>query len=143
MLNGEYVVIEQVQHELLESSKITYNFEVKDFHTYYAGDTSVLVHNACGRHGDLKKNMLKEGPAPGDGYQAHHGLPWADRDYFSAAGLDVNNARFGRWVIGGGNGGHQSWSYRYGQLWKKYIKAHPIPDATDIINYFNKLNGIR
>ena len=47
MLNGEYVIIEQVQHELLESPEITYNFEVKDFHTYYAGDTSVLVHNSC------------------------------------------------------------------------------------------------
>lgn len=34
MLNGEYVVVEQVQHELLESSETTYNFEVEDFHTY-------------------------------------------------------------------------------------------------------------
>ena len=142
-VNGEYVILEKVQHEILESPVTVYNFEVEGFHTYHVGEQSLLVHNACGKHGDLKKNMLKEGPAPGDGYQAHHGLPWADRDYFNAAGLDVNDARFGRWVIGGGNGGHQSWSYRYGQLWKKYIKAHPTPDATDIINYFNKLNGIR
>ena len=28
MLNGEYVVVEQVQHELLESPETTYNFEV-------------------------------------------------------------------------------------------------------------------
>ena len=49
MLNGEYIFVEQVQHELLESSEITYNFEVKDFHTYYAGDTEVLVHNRCGK----------------------------------------------------------------------------------------------
>ena len=143
MLNGEYVVVEQVQHELLESPEITYNFEVEGFHTYYVGEQEVLVHNKCAQHGDLKKNMLKEGPAPGEGYQAHHGLPWAERDYFSSAGLDVNDARFGRWVKGGGNGGHQSWSSRYGQLWKNYIKAHPTPDATDIISYFNKLNGIR
>ena len=47
MLNGEYVVVEQVQHELLESPETTYNFEVEDFHTYYVGDISVLVHNAC------------------------------------------------------------------------------------------------
>ena len=47
MLNGEYVVIEQVQHELLESPEITYNFEVEDFHTYYVSDTSVFVHNRC------------------------------------------------------------------------------------------------
>ena len=30
MLNGEYVVVEQVQHELLESPETTYNFEVED-----------------------------------------------------------------------------------------------------------------
>ena len=47
MLNGEYVVVEQVQHELLESPETTYNFEVEDYHTYYVGDISVLVHNAC------------------------------------------------------------------------------------------------
>ena len=47
MLNGEYVVVEQVQHELLESPETTYNFEVEDYHTYYVGDTSVWVHNVC------------------------------------------------------------------------------------------------
>ena len=47
MLNGEYVVVEQVQHELLESPVAVYNFEVEGFHTYYVGDTEVLVHNDC------------------------------------------------------------------------------------------------
>jgi len=47
LLNGEYVVVEQVQHELLENPETTYNFEVEDFHTYYVGEESVLVHNSC------------------------------------------------------------------------------------------------
>ena len=47
MLNGEYVVVEQVQHELLESPETTYNFEVEDYHTYYVDNTEVLVHNKC------------------------------------------------------------------------------------------------
>ena len=47
MLNGEYVVVEQVQHELLESPFAIYNFEVEGFHTYYVGSTEVLVHNKC------------------------------------------------------------------------------------------------
>ena len=55
MLNGEYVVVEQVQHELLESPETTYNFEVEDYHTYYIGSRSILSHNKCsnpgGRHG--------------------------------------------------------------------------------------------
>ena len=53
MLNGEYVVVEQVQHELLESPETTYNFEVEDYHTYYVGDTSIWTHNKCGAdHGN-------------------------------------------------------------------------------------------
>lgn len=57
LLNGEYVVIEQVQHELLESPVAIYNFEVADFHTYYVGKEPVLVHNrGCG-----KSNFPTEG----------------------------------------------------------------------------------
>ena len=47
MLNGEHVVLEQVQHEILESPVVTYNFEVEDFHTYYVGENEILVHNKC------------------------------------------------------------------------------------------------
>ena len=45
--NGEYVVIEQVAHEILESPVKVYNFEVEDFHTYYVSSSEVLVHNKC------------------------------------------------------------------------------------------------
>ena len=45
--NGEYVIVEKVQHEILESPVKVYNFEVKDYHTYYVGENSVLVHNMC------------------------------------------------------------------------------------------------
>jgi len=48
MVNGEYVVVEKVQHELLENPVNVYNFEVQDFHTYFVGNVSVLVHNECG-----------------------------------------------------------------------------------------------
>ena len=34
MLNGKKVVLELVQHEILETPVTTYNFEVADFHTY-------------------------------------------------------------------------------------------------------------
>lgn len=54
-LNGEYVVLEVIQHELLESSEITYNFEVEGFHTYYVGAISVLVHNMCAKKADIKQ----------------------------------------------------------------------------------------
>ena len=51
LLNGEYVVIEQVQHEILEAPVMVYNFEVEDFHTYYVGEQSLLVHNTCDVYG--------------------------------------------------------------------------------------------
>ena len=58
MLNGEYVVVEQVQHELLETPVTVYNFEVEDFHTYYITESQILVHNAnCDKMGKPKGNM--------------------------------------------------------------------------------------
>ncbi len=49
MQNGEYVVLEKIQHEILESPVKVYNFEVADFHTYFVSDAAVLVHNMCDR----------------------------------------------------------------------------------------------
>ena len=47
-LNGNLIVVEWVQHEILESPVTVYNFEVEDFHTYYVGNNGgVLVHNDC------------------------------------------------------------------------------------------------
>ena len=46
-VNGEYVVVEWVQHELLESPVKVYNFQVEDDHTYYVSDSGFLVHNSC------------------------------------------------------------------------------------------------
>ena len=95
---------------------------------------------ASGRN-QLRVNMIELFGNPGAGYQAHHGLPWAFKDYFDAAGININNPFFGRWVKGGGNGGHQSWSYRYNKIWENYINNHALPNAADIIDYFLKLNG--
>jgi hypothetical protein len=46
-LNGEYVVVEKVQHEFLENPVWVYNFEVSDDHTYFVGENAVGVHNEC------------------------------------------------------------------------------------------------
>ena len=62
LVNGEYVTVEKVQHELLEEPVKIYNFEVEDFHTYYVGaDCSVLVHNRmnCGGESNASKNGKK------------------------------------------------------------------------------------
>jgi hypothetical protein len=45
--SDEIVTVEFVQHEILESPVKVYNFEVEDFHTYFVGNSGVLVHNEC------------------------------------------------------------------------------------------------
>lgn len=49
LVNGEYAVVEKVQHEILETPVTVYNFQVEDYHTYYVG-RGVLVHNTCKKY---------------------------------------------------------------------------------------------
>ena len=56
--NGKYVVVEKIQHEILEKPVTVYNFEVEDFHTYYVGNSSVLVHNVCGVKNTPNQNAV-------------------------------------------------------------------------------------
>ena len=72
LVNGEYVVVEKIQHELLESPVAIYNFQVQDDHTYYVSNIGVLVHNDCGDIGPY--NRLRRENA-GSGNQVHHILP--------------------------------------------------------------------
>lgn len=60
--NGKCVIVEKTQHELLESPIKVYNFEVADFHTYFVGDSSILVHNVCKPTSPVKvsDNVLKK-----------------------------------------------------------------------------------
>ena len=81
--NGELVTVEWVQHEILESPIKVYNFEVEDFHTYFVGESGVLVHNMCepalpledglGTYGDQKGHhtMAKKAFEEVPGYDAY------------------------------------------------------------------------
>ena len=60
-VNGEYVVVEKVEHEILEAPIKVYNFEVEDFHTYYVGNRGLLVHNTCGGYSGSKASLPKDG----------------------------------------------------------------------------------
>ncbi|SFR61828.1 polymorphic toxin-type HINT domain-containing protein [Anaeromicropila populeti] len=46
---GKQALVEQVTVEKLINLVKVYNFEVEDFHTYYVGEQSVLVHNMCSK----------------------------------------------------------------------------------------------
>ena len=67
LVNGEYAILEKVQHEILEAPIKVYNFEVEGYHTYFVGDCAVLVHNVCS--GTYHKNgtfVEGEGHGPND-----------------------------------------------------------------------------
>ncbi len=45
--NGNTLYVEQIYREKLDNQfKTVYNFKVEDYHTYFVGNNSVLVHNA-------------------------------------------------------------------------------------------------
>lgn len=73
--NGEYVVVEQVQHEILETPVTVYNFEVEDFHTHYvAADADVEfvpVHNRCGQELPQSPKKVNETYIKQNGIDAH------------------------------------------------------------------------
>ena len=45
--NGDNVLIKIITFETLSAPLPVYNLEVEDFHTYYVGENSILVHNTC------------------------------------------------------------------------------------------------
>jgi len=48
LVNGDYVIVEFIQHEILESPQEVYNLSVRDYHTYFVTGDGLLVHNKCG-----------------------------------------------------------------------------------------------
>ncbi|MBQ7145471.1 MAG: hypothetical protein IJR95_01710 [Lachnospiraceae bacterium] len=79
LVNGEYVIVEWIQHEILEAPVKVFNFQVEDYHTYCVTCVGVLVHNSCGetsatKYGreqhkmwDYGPTVDKEVPIPGAG----------------------------------------------------------------------------
>ena len=61
LADGTTATVVKVTIENLETPVTVYNFEVKDFHTYYVGDNSVLVHNMCGT-GEVGENNEQSKP---------------------------------------------------------------------------------
>ena len=69
LVSGEYVVVEQIQHEILEAPVTIYNFQVQDAHTYYVSESGVLVHNECKNKPTSQNQMQKQveaGQAPSE-----------------------------------------------------------------------------
>lgn len=83
--------------------------------------------------------MEKISSKPFPDAQAHHGLPWNNREWFAERGLNVNDPKFGAWVKGGGNGRHQSWSKAYDNVWNKFITDNPTATAHEVEKFYNSI----
>ena len=123
MLNGERIVVEQVQHELLESPVTVYNFEVEGFHTYYVGDTEVLVHNTCGQNHHAISNKINREKIK------NHNLDCISR----------NDPRFQvRALTPEGHRGYQRWHREYDDAMVKWLRDNPDATADAFINKLNE-----
>ena len=87
----------------------------------------------------LRRAMEKISSKPFADAQAHHGLPWNYREWFAEKGLNVNDPKFGAWVKGGGNGGHQSWSKDYDKVWGKFIEENINATVEQIEKFYNTI----
>ena len=55
--DGKYGIIKETETVILSVPETTYNLEVADFHNYYVGENSVLVHNNNCGFGKYKNGM--------------------------------------------------------------------------------------
>ena len=159
-LAGDSLPITQITTTTQETPVPVYNFEVDQWHNYYVSDQSVLVHNGnrCFEFGGgdaikaitaptnrqaLRIGMLRQSSPPSalKNPQAHHGLPWENREWFAQRGINVNDPQYGAWVEGGGNGGHQSWSSAYSDVWSSYIERNEKATVSQVLDFYNSIRS--
>lgn len=73
--DGSYGIIKSIKVEKLSKPETTYNFEVEDFHTYFVGESEVLVHNACKPENVLKNIEYTEKVKKQMARDINHGFP--------------------------------------------------------------------
>jgi hypothetical protein len=84
-VNGEYVVVEKVQHEILESPVKVFNFRVADNHTYFVGNNCIAVHNSGCAEPNLKAGNLKNCDSNSDANKIAKQLGFDDAHDFKRA----------------------------------------------------------
>ena len=55
--NGIKGTVEDISNEGLEEPVTVYNFKVEGFHTYFVGESGVLVHNTCTNDTNITPQM--------------------------------------------------------------------------------------
>ena len=142
-VNGEYAVVEWIEHQILESPVTVYNFEVEDYHTYFVGTTSVLVHNKCDKL-NKQVSVYKKYTGKDPTGHVHHGLPEEAelKEWFVKQGItDIDDGRYyfdippEKHIYKSGNGIHTN-TNRAGKTWnaswKDFKKANPNATPEEI-----------
>lgn len=130
LVNGEYVTVEQIQHEILESPVKVYNFRVADNHTYYVGndDDAVLVHNANCHANSLKTTkktdlyVLRENDT---GIVKKIGETTRGKLRYSQKFYDKHNVRM--YIVDSGT--KRAMHYQQHRLLKQYVKRVHVRPA--------------
>ena len=135
LVNGEYAVVENVQHEILERPIKVYNFEVEDFHTYYVGDTGVLVHNTCYstlNSNNYRKNALIYNGSTGADVHVHHVYPQKFEGFFNNVGINIHSPI--RTTLMDPKT-HLQGSSAYNKAWEGFISSNPYASQSDVIQF--------
>ena len=126
--NGKYVIVEKIQHEILETPITVYNFEVEDFHTYYVSDSAVLVHNVCGPKSQITYDTRKQAF---NAAKQEIGVPKSQQPIVR---LNIGN----RGEINPG----RLYDFGSGKYIRDDILGHTFGDGSSIGRHFNTSTGL-
>lgn len=136
--SGEEVRILGVNRQILDEPVNVYNITVdevesEDYHTYYVGSDSVLVHNACTKSNYKSKFEDNIGQKLPDNYQAHHSLPQKYSKIMDNANINIHEPQYMRGLP---KDVHQ----KVTNMWRNWDKAQKAIDAGKIIEQQSKID---
>lgn len=85
-----------------KSTKLAYNLEVADFHTYFVGQAETWVHNACRLSPNQMNKLVQQGRAPRGIGRTDIGKIRGEQQHTIIDGVGASNID-GTWKHGGGD----------------------------------------
>ncbi len=131
--------VNSVRVIVLDTPVEVFNFEVEDCHTYFVGDTLVLVHNGPCTKNNYRSKAKKYYGTDGVGQEAHHIFPQKFDKYFSSKGINIHSSQNIKFMQ---TTGHRHNSYAYNEMWKSFIDENKDASVKTIqiaSEYFMKI----